>query len=393
MMIHDPVVSNLDHGNLLHVDRLNDYWFKLDEPLISAFVERWRPDTNTFHMPFRECTITLQDVVNQFGLPIDGHAVRTSLVLGFIYDGFRMLRTLMGSASIAGVRLLCLGCIGPEDLTPYFGCLHRGRYLPSSDQKGPRVIATRLRLNRLGVDDDQRHQSVLEFQLVLDPRPSAMYLDWWFRVACRFFSHDRLLVDPHQGGIPADAPVRDHITALARQQEPNVPDNRCRITCEHVGTRYSQPMVTGFEDVLVLDEEQDIDDDDDDDGSNGGGGIGGGGFDWGWGGGSSGSGGGVSGSSYGVGGGNTRWGGAGGFVGPRGEGAGGLHLVVVPRVGVEVPKLRHQPYFQTSGGVVDLNVDLNEAPTDYQGGSFTLGGTPASTFGGHTQLLPADQLE
>ncbi|XLR17800.1 hypothetical protein S83_045712 [Arachis hypogaea] len=160
-----------------------------------------------------------------------------------------------------------------------------------------------------------------------------MYLDWWFRVACRFFSHDRLLVDPHQGGIPADAPVRDHITALARQQEPNVPDNRCRITCEHVGTRYSQPMVTGFEDVLVLDEEQDIDDDDDDDGSNGGGGIGGGGFDWGWGGGSSGSGGGVSGSSYGVGGGNTRWGGAGGFVGPRGEGAGGLHLVVVPRVG------------------------------------------------------------
>ncbi|RYR11461.1 hypothetical protein Ahy_B04g068983 isoform A [Arachis hypogaea] len=270
------------------------------------------------------------------------------------------------------------------------------RYLPSSDQKGPRVIATRLRLNRLGVDDiqyntleviqsttaliyfasierhqvdrilsqlrkiqhipepainidfllskdgrgptqwfpeDQRHQSVLEFQLVLDPRPSAMYLDWWFRVACRFFSHDRLLVDPHQGGIPADAPVRDHITALARQQEPNVPDNRCRITCEHVGTRYSQPMVTGFEDVLVLDEEQDIDDDDDDDGSNGGGGIGGGGFDWGWGGGSSGSGGGVSGSSYGVGGGNTRWGGAGGFVGPRGEGAGGLHLVVVPRVG------------------------------------------------------------
>lgn len=70
MIMHDRIMSYLDSAGLLHVARLNDYWFKLDEPLISAFVERWRSETHTFHIPFGECTITLQDVAYQFGLPI-----------------------------------------------------------------------------------------------------------------------------------------------------------------------------------------------------------------------------------------------------------------------------------------------------------------------------------
>ncbi|KAG8486880.1 hypothetical protein CXB51_020362 [Gossypium anomalum] len=43
--------------------------------LISALVERWRPETYTFHLPCGECTVTLEDVTLQFGLPIDGDAV------------------------------------------------------------------------------------------------------------------------------------------------------------------------------------------------------------------------------------------------------------------------------------------------------------------------------
>ncbi|XP_072058090.1 uncharacterized protein [Arachis hypogaea] len=39
MILHDRIVSYLDSAELLHVARLNDYWFKLEKPLISAFVE------------------------------------------------------------------------------------------------------------------------------------------------------------------------------------------------------------------------------------------------------------------------------------------------------------------------------------------------------------------
>ncbi|XP_016681148.1 serine/threonine-protein phosphatase 7 long form homolog [Gossypium hirsutum] len=39
--------------------------------LLSALVERWRPETHTFHFPCGECTVTLEDVAMQLGLPID----------------------------------------------------------------------------------------------------------------------------------------------------------------------------------------------------------------------------------------------------------------------------------------------------------------------------------
>ncbi|CAN0917151.1 Serine/threonine-protein phosphatase 7 long form homolog [Linum grandiflorum] len=38
-------------------------------------MERWRPETNTFHMYHGECTITLQDVAHLTGLPVTGEAL------------------------------------------------------------------------------------------------------------------------------------------------------------------------------------------------------------------------------------------------------------------------------------------------------------------------------
>jgi Plant mobile domain len=43
-----------------------------DARLITALAERWREETHTFHLPIGEVTVTLEDVVVPFGLPIDG---------------------------------------------------------------------------------------------------------------------------------------------------------------------------------------------------------------------------------------------------------------------------------------------------------------------------------
>ncbi|XP_017640186.2 protein MAINTENANCE OF MERISTEMS-like [Gossypium arboreum] len=49
--------------------------FDLRYDLISTLVERWRSDTHTFHLPCRECTVTLEDVALQLRLPIDGSPI------------------------------------------------------------------------------------------------------------------------------------------------------------------------------------------------------------------------------------------------------------------------------------------------------------------------------
>ncbi|KAF1866372.1 hypothetical protein Lal_00024382 [Lupinus albus] len=46
--------------------------FNIDPYLITALVERWRPETHTFHLPHGECTITLEDVSLQIGVNVNG---------------------------------------------------------------------------------------------------------------------------------------------------------------------------------------------------------------------------------------------------------------------------------------------------------------------------------
>ena len=53
----------------------------IDWSLITCLVERWRPETHTFHVPVREMTITLQDVAIILGLRIDGPAITGTCVL------------------------------------------------------------------------------------------------------------------------------------------------------------------------------------------------------------------------------------------------------------------------------------------------------------------------
>ena len=48
---------------------------EIDHCLLSALVERWQPETHTFHLPHGEISITLQDVEVIFRLPIDSEVL------------------------------------------------------------------------------------------------------------------------------------------------------------------------------------------------------------------------------------------------------------------------------------------------------------------------------
>ncbi|XP_012846765.1 PREDICTED: serine/threonine-protein phosphatase 7 long form homolog [Erythranthe guttata] len=51
------------------------YLPRIDGPLLFAFVEQWQPETNNFHMPWREMTITLHDVESILGANMEGRVV------------------------------------------------------------------------------------------------------------------------------------------------------------------------------------------------------------------------------------------------------------------------------------------------------------------------------
>ncbi|RYR30908.1 hypothetical protein Ahy_B01g055698 [Arachis hypogaea] len=59
-------------------DRYNDR-----KALVNALVERWYPDTHTFHLPIGECAVTLEDVAMILGLPTDGLPVTEMTMSSF----------------------------------------------------------------------------------------------------------------------------------------------------------------------------------------------------------------------------------------------------------------------------------------------------------------------
>ncbi|XP_019266715.1 PREDICTED: serine/threonine-protein phosphatase 7 long form homolog [Nicotiana attenuata] len=69
-VLHDRVVARLrgtGFYRMIEIRRL-----QLDWSLITALIERWQPETHTFHLPIGEATIKLQDVEVLYGLPVDG---------------------------------------------------------------------------------------------------------------------------------------------------------------------------------------------------------------------------------------------------------------------------------------------------------------------------------
>ena len=69
------------------------YHIMINWLLITCLVERWWPDTLTFHVPIGEMTITLQDVAIILGLHIHGLAVIGTCVFNVIAE---LCRELLG---------------------------------------------------------------------------------------------------------------------------------------------------------------------------------------------------------------------------------------------------------------------------------------------------------
>ena len=71
----------LSEAGLLTIGRLAESGLaKLDRSLLTALVDRWRPETHTFHLPCGEMTPTLQDVAMLLSLPISGDVVGPRVV-------------------------------------------------------------------------------------------------------------------------------------------------------------------------------------------------------------------------------------------------------------------------------------------------------------------------
>nr|GMD56019.1 serine/threonine-protein phosphatase 7 long form homolog [Ipomoea batatas] len=70
---NDRIDRLLREAGFLAITRLG--YMKLDHHLITALVERWRPEVHAFHLPLGEVTIILQDVEVLLGLKVDGRPV------------------------------------------------------------------------------------------------------------------------------------------------------------------------------------------------------------------------------------------------------------------------------------------------------------------------------
>ncbi|XP_019434841.1 PREDICTED: serine/threonine-protein phosphatase 7 long form homolog [Lupinus angustifolius] len=63
------VIYNAAFGNLLTLGAV-----EINNHILLALIERWRPETHTFHFPCGEATVTFQ-VAYQLGIPIEGEVV------------------------------------------------------------------------------------------------------------------------------------------------------------------------------------------------------------------------------------------------------------------------------------------------------------------------------
>ncbi|XP_052177965.1 protein MAIN-LIKE 1-like isoform X2 [Diospyros lotus] len=70
--------------------------------VVSAFSERWQPETNTFHLPFGEMTVTLDDVATILKIPVAGSPVSVPHLSG--NEARDLLCRLLGVSAVEAAR-------------------------------------------------------------------------------------------------------------------------------------------------------------------------------------------------------------------------------------------------------------------------------------------------
>ncbi|KAF1885815.1 hypothetical protein Lal_00042684 [Lupinus albus] len=94
------VIRNTAFGKILDIERA-----EINNHLILSLVERWRPEMHTFHLPIGECTVTLEDVAYQLGLPIDGDIVTRPTNMDWNVVRHNLLGAIPNERQIVGQRI------------------------------------------------------------------------------------------------------------------------------------------------------------------------------------------------------------------------------------------------------------------------------------------------
>ena len=93
---------------------------------LSALVDRWRPETHTFHMPCGEMTISLQDIAMIAGLPIRGRPVTGRIEPHKFRDMVEELLGVRPPEKLPGAKGSKTGGLKLTWLEEHFGELPKG---------------------------------------------------------------------------------------------------------------------------------------------------------------------------------------------------------------------------------------------------------------------------
>lgn len=89
------LIDSIGFGRLARIG-----YITMDRGLLTALVERWRPETHTFHLTCGEVTVTLEDVAVLWGLPVDGEPLTMTVPYSSAHQWIDVCDRLLGFSPV-----------------------------------------------------------------------------------------------------------------------------------------------------------------------------------------------------------------------------------------------------------------------------------------------------